>query len=325
MITNEGSQDGVEIQHNRIVYNAGGGLSNADPDADVDARDNWWGCNTGPGPNPSCAGCGPDPDPTCDEVAHPGAGSTPSFTPWMTMSFTATPSVANAGDRSTLALVAGPPQRRSHAGGPVLPDRRGRVRLHAARHAHATRRARSTPADVSASSAYQAGAEDPDELRSTIDRQTLRIKILRPPDSDVVPYVVPDDDTLTPGPGRRSRGADHQRRQPARSARCGRACGWTRSSTADRPVPDRPPAGPGRGDLPPDPPARAARRLRRTRHAPPAGHGQRSPGAHRPRDGSRARRAVRQRALPDGANRLDAPAPARDRSDRVLTCARCSS
>ncbi len=61
------------------------------------------------------------------------------------------------------------------------------------------RRTPAGPEDVSASSAYQAGAEDPDELRSTIDRQTLRIKILRPPDSDVVPYVVPDDDTLTPG------------------------------------------------------------------------------------------------------------------------------
>ena len=181
------------------------------------------------------------------------------------------------------------------------------------------------PEDVRASSAYQAGADDPDELRSTIDRQTLRIKILRPPDSDVVPYVVPDDDTLTPGQvvDLVERIINDGNRPAPRVRACLRLDAKFDQQTGRCQTVRR--LDPGEGIYRRIRLRVPLRRLRRTRHAPPAGHGQRSPGAHRPRDGSRPRRAVRQRALPDGANRLDAPAPARDRSDRVLTCARCSS
>jgi hypothetical protein len=55
------------------------------------------------------------------------------------------------------------------------------------------------PADVSAESAFTAGADAPDELRTTVDRQTLAVRFARPPSDDVVPFITPDDPTLTPG------------------------------------------------------------------------------------------------------------------------------
>jgi hypothetical protein len=189
LITNEGAAPDarVEIEHNRIVNNQGGGLIDRDPDAVIDARRNWWGCNAGPGS-----------DPGSGAVAGDAGGRTPAFAPWMTLTLTATPMPQFAGDRSTLESSVEHLSDGSTPAGPFFLTGEASFGSTPAG-THTPPREPLVSANVSAKSAYAAGAEDPDELRTTVDNQTVRIKIHRPPAADVVPVLTPDDPALTPG------------------------------------------------------------------------------------------------------------------------------
>jgi hypothetical protein len=186
-----GASGRVTINRNRIVDNSGAGLRNEDPDADINARENWWGCNTGTG----AAGC--------DDVTSPNGGSNPAFTPWLTLSLSAG-SARAAGVRARAAQVSGTMLARLSnlssgglADGPFFGT--------------ALAKFASTPAgtfspnpaplaagNLTAGSAFVA-ASRPTELRTTVDNQTVRIINSDPPAPDVVPDVVPGDRTLRPG------------------------------------------------------------------------------------------------------------------------------
>lgn len=72
------------IRFNRIVFSASGhGLVNDDPAVPIDARWNWWGCNTMP------SGTG------CDHVVGPAMAQV-TFDPWLVLGIVADPS--NPGD-----------------------------------------------------------------------------------------------------------------------------------------------------------------------------------------------------------------------------------
>lgn len=187
LLTGEGSQGRLEIEHNRIVDNAAGGLTNNDPDVVIDARHNWWGCNAGP-----------NLDPGCGSVTSPGDGAPAPYAPWMVLTLTATPMPQYAGDRSTLLASVDHLVDGTRPAGPFFLT--GQALFGSTpTGTHIPPVVPLVPADVSAQSAYTAGADDPDELRTTVDNQTVRIKISRPARPDVVPTIVPDDTTLTPG------------------------------------------------------------------------------------------------------------------------------
>jgi Right handed beta helix region len=187
LLTNEASQGRLEIEHNRIVNNADGGLTNNDPDVVIDARHNWWGCNAGP-----------NLDPGCGRVTSPSGGSLVPYAPWMVLTLAATPMPQYAADRSTLlASVDNLSDGTTPAGPFFLTGQALFGSTPAGTHVPPT--VPLVPADVSAQSAYTAGTGDPDELRTTVDNQTVRIKIYRPARPDVVPTVTPDDSTVTPG------------------------------------------------------------------------------------------------------------------------------
>ena len=187
LLTSEASQGRLEIEHNRIVDNADGGLTNNDPDVTIDARHNWWGCNAGPNLDPGCGG-----------VTSPGGGSPVPYAPWMVLTLTATPPVQDAADRSTLtASVDNLSDGTTPAGPFFLTGQALFGSTPAGTHVPPT--VPLVPTDVSARSDYTAGAQDPDELRTTVDNQTVRIKIFRPARPDVVPTITPDDPTLAPG------------------------------------------------------------------------------------------------------------------------------
>ena len=83
-------QDGLSINgpapavhFNRFFLNENG-LANAGSGA-VDATDNWWGCNAGPG------------DPDCDTVSGPV-----TFDPWLVLSITADPASVQTGGTSNI-------------------------------------------------------------------------------------------------------------------------------------------------------------------------------------------------------------------------------
>lgn len=175
----EGAGGPLTIAYNRIVGNGGGGLQNADPDAQVDARRNWWGCNAGPIPGL---------DPGCDHATAPAGGAQPAFTPWLTLSLAAVPPVLYAGDRSTLTAAVDNLSDGTTAAGPFFLTGEAIFGSTPAG-AHDPQTVPLDDADVHASSAYRAGADDPDELRTTVDNQTVRILIQRPARPDVVPTV----------------------------------------------------------------------------------------------------------------------------------------
>ena len=191
----EGAAGEALIVNNRIVDNTSAGLRNEDPDASVDARQNWWGCNNGPG----SAGC--------DGVTSPDGGSNPQFTPWLTLSLSATPSDIESGATSSLLarlsnLSAGGRARASQgaADGPFFntafavfgsaPDGTfvpaGPVPLE--------------PATLAARSSFTAISR-PTEVNVTVDNQTVRIINADPPQPDVVVDIEPSDPTLRPGQG----------------------------------------------------------------------------------------------------------------------------
>ena len=187
LLTSEASQGRLEIEHNRIVDNADGGLTNNDPDVTIDARHNWWGCNAGP-----------NLDPGCGSVTSPGSGSLVPYAPWMVLTLTAAPPVQYAADQSTLLASV---DNLSDGTTPVGPFFLTGQALFGSTPAgtHVPPTVPLMPTDVSARSAYTAGAADPDELRTTVDNQTVRIKIYRPAQPDVVPTVTPDGTALIPG------------------------------------------------------------------------------------------------------------------------------
>ena len=107
----------MEIEHNRIVDNADGGLTNNDPDVTIDARHNWWGCNAGPDLDPGCAERS-EPDPDGDEPSRV------PYTPWMVLTLTATRRCRSTpADRSTLRASVDNLSDATTPAGPVLPDR----------------------------------------------------------------------------------------------------------------------------------------------------------------------------------------------------------
>ena len=191
-----GSRGRVEIEHNRIVNNSRAGLIDDDPDAVVDARHNWWGCNAGPnGGDPGCGDVtGPDP-----------ATDPPPYAPWMTLTLTATPTPTPqyAGNRSTLlGSVNNLSNGLSPTGPFFLTGRATFASTPPGTHVPGTlplTHQTGSPDDITARSQYEASDGDPDELRVTVDNQTVRIRISRPPKPIIVPVITPDDPTLTPG------------------------------------------------------------------------------------------------------------------------------
>jgi hypothetical protein len=77
LVEDGGHTGSVEFHFNRVVGNGGNsGVENQDTNDDVDAENNWWGCNAGPG----VSGQG------CDGVEGDVA-----FNPWLVLSIEANP------------------------------------------------------------------------------------------------------------------------------------------------------------------------------------------------------------------------------------------
>ena len=84
------SNGSAEIHFNRIVGNSVAGVNNATPGA-VNAENNWWGCNFGPG----ATGAG------CSGTANAALG-TVDASPWLTLTTTATPNSIPQGGNSAV-------------------------------------------------------------------------------------------------------------------------------------------------------------------------------------------------------------------------------
>ncbi len=87
------SSPSVAAHFNRIVDNITAGLSSTltNPTAaQVDAENNWWGCNAGPGNSPGC-----------DDVLNGGTGSV-DFNPWLILTADAAPRTIVRGDTAAV-------------------------------------------------------------------------------------------------------------------------------------------------------------------------------------------------------------------------------
>ena len=183
-IRDVGARGTVVITHNRIVDNSGAGLRNEDSDAVVDARENWWGCNSGPG----FAGC--------DAVTRPD-GTPPVVMPWLLLSLTALPVQVAAGASSTLVADVANRSSGGVAAGPFfLTGQATFGSTPAGSHSPPT-----VPLDATlhAQSAFTAGAVAPTELRTTVDHQTVRIAISDPARARRGTGRPADRPTVTPG------------------------------------------------------------------------------------------------------------------------------
>jgi hypothetical protein len=79
----------VEAHFNRLVNDSLGGVIIDAPGSSVDAENNWWGCNEGPGGDPGCSAA---------------SGTTlPDYDPWLVLGLGASPtSISPGGDTSTI-------------------------------------------------------------------------------------------------------------------------------------------------------------------------------------------------------------------------------
>jgi parallel beta-helix repeat protein len=177
-----GAQGSVRIARNRIVDNTGG-LRNEDPDADVNASTNWWGCNDGPGFS------------GCDRVTGADGGSRPAYSPWLVLSLSAPDVFAARAGGSVLADVANRSSGGA-AGGPFFASGRAAFA--------STPAGAFAPPSAPLDAALKARsvltiAQPPDEVRTRVDNQTVRIVPSDPPAPDIVAGVAPDDPTVSAG------------------------------------------------------------------------------------------------------------------------------
>ncbi len=185
-ISANGARGDVTIERNRIVDSAKGGLRNQDVDAVVDARDNWWGCNDGPGSG------------GCDTVTAADGGSTPRVIPWLTLSLTPDPAEIDAGAGATLlARLSNLSNSADLADGPFFDTAQAAFGSDPAG-SFSPPTASLSAAQLTGTSAFTAAAR-PTELSVTVDNETVTIDNLDPPAPDVIPDVRPTDPTLTPG------------------------------------------------------------------------------------------------------------------------------
>ncbi len=84
------SSGSANLKFNRIVGNSTAGVNNS-TGGTVDAENNWWGCNGGPGA--AFAGCSGTPNGTLGTV---------DSTPWLVLTTSASPNVIGLGDVSTV-------------------------------------------------------------------------------------------------------------------------------------------------------------------------------------------------------------------------------
>ena len=88
--TGANSTTGIEVHFNRIVGNSAFGINNLSTSA-VNAENNWWGCNYGPG----ATGAG------CSGTTN-GISGTVDANPWLTLTTSASPSALAIGATSTI-------------------------------------------------------------------------------------------------------------------------------------------------------------------------------------------------------------------------------
>ena len=197
----QGAAGSVRIAHNRIAGNSGAGLRNEDDDVEIDAEANWWGCNYGPG------------EPGCDPVRSPDDGSNPDFSPWLTLSLSSIPRTVAAGASTTLTarlanLSSGPVDRGPFfAGAPVAFGATPAGTLAPptavleadALTAKSVFTAGAASATARAAEPTGRAAQRAQELRATVDSQTVTINASDPPDPEVIPDIEVPDSTLRPG------------------------------------------------------------------------------------------------------------------------------
>lgn len=191
-ITPDGAQGQLTVINNRLVGNSGAGVRNEDSDVQVDARRNWWGCNTGPGST------------GCDTVTSPDAGTAPTVAPWLTLSLNAMAAATTRGVRAAQiptgsSAVAGLANLSTGglANGPFFGSAQA-VFASTPEGSFAPPAAPLSAEALTASTQYT-GAAAADELRVTVDNETVQIANLDPPAPDLIPDVEPSDPTLDAG------------------------------------------------------------------------------------------------------------------------------
>lgn len=90
--TGADSTTGIEVHFNRIVGNTAFGILNGSATATVNAENNWWGCNYGPGATgPGCSG------------TTNGISGAVDANPWLTLRTSATPNAVMQGGTSNIS------------------------------------------------------------------------------------------------------------------------------------------------------------------------------------------------------------------------------
>lgn len=188
----------MTVQFNRIVDSgAGHGLVNHAADANIDARWNWWGCNSLP------SGTG------CDHLTEAPAGQLRaatgflSFHPWLILSLHSVPTdiPPGAGARINADL-----QGDSNGGTPTGPFFHPVLTTFTADPGTVTPHQVTTDALLHAHTLWPAGQPRPQSICATVDHQTLCLHY---------PAVTPSPSTPPPSTSAEPEGGDDAHQPPA--------------------------------------------------------------------------------------------------------------
>ena len=177
------------------------GLLSDDDDAHVDARFNWWGCNTGPG------------GPGCGDVEG-NSGALTRFTPWLTLTLASSSDTLGAGDSTTLTASAAGTSDGGTAAGPFFDS--GTTVFDTPVGGSFTARSVPLDANLSSTTTYTAGATATRLVSATLDNETQRLTFPDPPASDLQPGHRPRRRHRHTRGDRHDHRRHRQHRQPAR-------------------------------------------------------------------------------------------------------------
>jgi Right handed beta helix region len=148
----------LTVHFNRIVDNNGrNGVVNNEPAATVDARWNWWGCNSMP------AGAG------CDHIAG-AAADTVTFSPWLVLHLSASPADIPAGSAATLVATLRMDSSGAQLSGPFFHTG---IAFFSATVGHVAPPEVRLDALVTAATGWPAGQPRPQDLCVTVDHETI--------------------------------------------------------------------------------------------------------------------------------------------------------
>ncbi|MFE4974838.1 right-handed parallel beta-helix repeat-containing protein [Kitasatospora sp. NPDC056651] len=186
IVVTDGAYTGpMTVQYNRIVDSGSGyGVVNDAPDAQIDARLNWWGCNR----MPDGAGC--------DHLAGTAVAGI-AFQPWLVLSISSVPADIAAGQQAQITASLQTDSNGQTVPGPFFHPV---LTTFSANPGMVTPSQVTTDALLHATTTWPAGQPRPQSICATVDNQTVCLHFEQQEDGSIIATVL-DGKTCEPVEG----------------------------------------------------------------------------------------------------------------------------